>query len=300
MSSYDVVVLGDVNLDLVVVRNLTFPFSSLVQNGLIHWEEIKQLPGGSGLNFCSFATTAGYRCLMLGKVGKDVAGKTVTDWLESHRIYTSKTWVCDLSTGIALIMRDSNDIRLVINNIDNANHELSLEDIECNHDSLATCGVLYVSGYCISNPARPRYKATLSAMELVKHSANATAVVLDVVPHRIHEMYCFDQFLRCTKHVDILIAEVATVRRFLKLGDKDELVDQQMALDTAERISKHYPRVALRYGPSGCEHEILMDSMASTITHRETGHNNVADKRGYGDFLAVSALRDFFNVLPSE
>lgn len=298
MRSYDIVVLGDVNMDYVVARNLSFPLSSLVQNGLIYWEEINEMPGGSGLNFCAFASEAGYRCLMLGKTGEDTAGVAITKWLKARKIAIPRHWTSTDPTGKALIMRDSMDIRLLINNKHNANHTLSVGDIEENKMALSSCRVVYVSGYCISEPQTVRHQAALQAMAHAKAGGHPPTGVLDLVPHQIYEKFTFEQFRACTQHVDILISEVATMRRFLGLGSKTETIDEAMAKDTAERISQYYPRVVLRYGPSGCDEEILIDRGTGSFVRQETGHNQAADKRGYGDRLALSALTDFFRVLP--
>lgn len=297
MKKYDVVALGDVNMDYVVAHDLTFPFSSLVQNGLIHWEEIVEIPGGSGLNFCFFAVEAGYSCLMLGKTGIDSAGVSVTQWLKKQRIEIPLNWSSNLPTGKALIMRDSADIRLLINNKNNANNELSTVDIDAAQKSISDCRVLYISGYCIKDSEAMRYQATLQAMATAKVALNAPTIVFDVVPHRIYEKISFEQFRGCTRDVDILISEVATMRRFLGLGNKLEKIDVAMAITTVEVLSAYYPRLILRFGQSGCDDEILSDKQTCRILHRETGHNDATDKRGFGDKLTLCALRDFYHVL---
>lgn len=298
MTRYDLVVLGDVNMDYVVARSLPFTLSSVSENGLICWEDIDELPGGSGLNFCAFAAEAGYRSLMLGKVGSDSAGLAITDWLAARGIGVPRQWSDASPTGKAIIIRDSAGIRLVVNNRDNANHSLSVADIEEDGPALTSCLVVYVSGYCVSSPATPRYRATLQAMALASSAAEPPTVVFDVVPHRIYERLTFGQFLECTRHVGIVISEVATMRRYLGLGSASEVIDEAMARKTAESIARYYPRMMLRYGPSGCDHEILIDATVGSLVHRATGHREIADKRGYGDRLALTALRSFFRVLP--
>lgn len=298
MTRFDLVVLGDVNMDYVVARSLPFSLSSVLENGLICWEDIEELPGGSGLNFCAFAAEAGYSSLMLGKVGTDSAGLTITDWLAAHGVGVPRRWTDASPTGKAIIMRDSAGIRLVVNNRDNANHSLSVADIEENAPALMSCLVVYVSGYCVSQPAMPRYRATLHAMASASSAAERPTVVFDVVPHRIYEQLSFDQFLECTRHAGIVISDVASMRRYLGLGSASEVIDEAMARETAESIARYYPRMMLRYGPSGCDHEILMDAAVGSLVHRSTGHRGIADKRGYGDRLALTALRSFFHVLP--
>jgi len=297
MTRYDVVVLGDVNMDYVV-HNLPFRLSDLVDNGLVDWEEIDELPGGSGLNFCTFAAAAGYSCLLLGKAGNDSDGLAITTWLRARDIAIPRQWTTTAPTGKAFILRDSAGIRLIINNRHNANHSLSAVDVEEYSAALASCRVLNISGYCISSPRTARYHAALRAMALARSCPRPAVVVFDVVPHRIYEQMTFEQFRECTRHVDILISEVATMRRFLSLGSRSEAIDEPMARDTAERMSAYYSRFALRYGSSGCDLEILTDVNGGRFAHHATGHDQAHDKRGYGDRLALSALRDFFHVLP--
>jgi len=299
-DEFDIVALGDVNLDSVVSHNLPFPFTSLVENGVIYWEEVDEIPGGSGLNFCVFAGEAGYRSLLLSKAGEDAAGTVITKWLNQKKIALPPNWIAQCPTGKALIMRDSSDIRLLINNKHNANHMLDLKDIEKNKTALASCRVLYISGYTISDPQTLRYRATLKAMEYAKLSSTPPVVVLDVVPHRIYEKFTFSQFRELTQNVEILISEVATMRRFLELGTKSETIDDNIARDTAEQVSQFYKRMILRFGLSGCDKQILVDKFTGRFSCDETGHKLAKDKRGFGDRLALNALRDFFKVLPDK
>jgi sugar/nucleoside kinase (ribokinase family) len=299
-DQYTIVGMGDVNLDYVVGSNLPFKFSNLVENGVILWDEIYEIPGGSGLNFCVFAQKNGYRSLLLSKVGKDTAGLFITDWLNANNISTSSHWTTDGPTGKAIIMRDASDIRLLINNKQNANQQLSLEDIEEHKNNIASCQILYISGYCISDSAVPRFQATLKAMEYAKQANHQSSpvVVFDVVPHRIYEKMTFDEFLSYTKNVDILISEVSTMRRFLGLGSKSEVIDYNMAEDTLKKSALYYNRLILRFGATGCDEQIFWDGNTHGLLHNETGHKFAKDKRGFGDLLTLRSLSNFFHVLP--
>ena len=298
MKKYDIVVLGDINIDHVISRNLSFPWNELISNGLIYWEDMNELPGGSGLNFCSSATAAGYKCLMLGKVGSDLAGSTITEWLEGKNIDKPVNWISTDPTGKAIIMRDSNDIRLIVNNKKNANHTLSIDDVAACMPMAQSSRVIYISGYCISSPHQARYDATVQLMSQIKEQGDRSFIVFDVVPHRIYETLRFDQFWKITSNVDILVSEVATMRRFLKLGLKSEEVTLEMAKETVQLLSDYYPQLILRYGASGCDEEILFNKKSNQLVHRFTGHDLVPDKRGYGDLLTIDALATFFKVLP--
>ncbi|MGA7194098.1 MAG: carbohydrate kinase family protein [Anaerolineales bacterium] len=298
-NPYNIVGLGDVNLDYIIGSNLPFKFSSLVENGVIYWEEINEIPGGSGLNFCAFAKKEGYRSLLLSKVGNDTAGFFITNWLNNNNISIASHWTADRPTGKAIIVRDNSDIRLLINNKDNANQLLSLEDIEEHKNDIISCQILYISGYCISDTSAPRFQATLKAMEYAKQAnfSNSPIIVFDVVPHKIYEKMTFNEFLSYTKNVDILISEVATIRRFLNLGSKLEVVDYNMAEDTMKQIALYYSRLILRFGPTGCDEQILWDKNTNNLLYNETGHKIADDKRGFGDLLTLRSLQNFFHIL---
>lgn len=292
-ETYDMVVMGDVNLDWFGHRLLSFPFSDLVANGVIEWMPLDEVPGGSGLNFARFAQEFGYRPLLLGKIGGDPAGQFIYQWLQQHGLTAGISLDPRFSTGKAFIVRDQNDIRFLVNNAPNANRELSVEDVECFADTLDSCRILYISGYCLMDPEAPRAKAAIRALELA-HEGGRTCVVFDVVPHQFHKIYRLHEFHALTNQVDVLISEVATMRRFLQLGDPSEVVTRAMAEEVVDYFSKFFHRLILRYGLSGCDEQLIWDGQSGNLLWHETEHNTAQDKRGYGDKLALQALRDVF------
>jgi sugar/nucleoside kinase (ribokinase family) len=301
-SHYDIVGLGDVNIDYVVENKLPFKFRELRENGAIWWENIDEVPGGSALNFCALANGVGYHSLLLSKVGNDMAGLLITNWLNERKLSMALNWAAQAPTGKAIIVRDNADVRLLINNKQNANDLLYPSDIEEHKNDITSSTVLYISGYCISNREAPRFRAASLAMDYARSTSSASCptVVFDVVPHRIYEKYTFEEFLRYTQKVDILISEVATIRRFLGRGSKSETIDRKTSEETMKDISQYYDRVVLRYGASGCDEQLLWDKSTDTLVHALTDHASVVDKRGFGDLLTIKCLQNFFKVLPDK
>lgn len=295
--AYDMVVMGDINLDWLSRGNLSFPFSELVVNGVIVWSIIDELPGGSGLNFARFAQEMGYKPLLLGKIGDDPAGKFIHEWLQQYQLEAGVTKDTNHSTGKAFIVRDKNDIRFLVNNTPNANRALSVSDVERCADEITSCRILYVSGYCLMDPKAPRTEAAIKAMQLAHKEVYAN-VVFDVVPHQFYKIYKFSEFRDLTSEVNILISEVATMRRFLDIGNRSEKVDRSIAEETAERLAKFYNRFILRFGPSGCDEQVIWDTQTQQLIWEETEHYKMQDKRGYGDKLAIKTLKNFFNIAP--
>jgi len=297
-ENYDLTVMGDINLDWIVRGQLPFAFVDLNVNGRIEWLPIDKKMGGSGLNFARFAQQCDYRPLLLGKVGNDLEGDFVLSQLQTLNLATGVRKDEENPTGLALIARDKKDIRFLVNNELNANQHLSVQDVRRYQAEIKACNLLYVSGYCFMNTGSPRTDATLEAIKIAKQGGK-TQVIFDVVPHRFYciEAYnSFTKFLALTHDVDILISEVATVRRFLNLGHKDEQVTESIAKETLKYLKPHYERFILRWGPSGCDHQVIWDKHTNMEKWEDTGHVDAEDKRGFGDRLALQVLREVYKV----
>lgn len=293
-----VVVLGDINLDWAVKENLAFSFAELSENGRIVWQEVDEVPGGSGLSFAKFAQRAGFHTMLIGRVGSDSAGRFLQEWLDNEGIAATLSVDTVRGTGRAFMVRDQSDVRLLVNDRENANHGLTIEDIERASAALLNCQILYVSGYCIMHSNAPRTAATLRAISLARERAmrSASTIVFDVVPHRIYEFYSLEQLQTLTEGVDIVISEVATMRRLLRVGTREEIVDRRMAQETLALLKGYYSGIVLRFGPSGCDEQLLWDSRRGEVRWEKTGHAQAPEKRGFGDMLAVRCLQEFFGV----
>jgi sugar/nucleoside kinase (ribokinase family) len=303
-TTYDVVVMGDINLDWCSRGLLSFPFAELaVSEGVVRegfeWAPIDEMPGGSGLNFARFAQEMGYAAILLGKIGDDPTGRFIYEWLQQRRLEAGVSVSTSLSTGKAFIARDKNDIRLLVNNAPNANRALSVSDVEQHADVITSCRILYVSGYCLMDPQAPRAKATLKAMKLA-HKGGQAHIVFDVVPHRFYKIYQSSKFRDLLAEIDILISGVPTIRRLLNMGVPSEKITRPVVRETVKRLSESCDRFCLRFGSSGCDEQVIWDAQGQNLTWEETRHNQTLDKRGYGDRLTVRLLKDFFNILPTN
>jgi GTP cyclohydrolase II len=290
-----IVIIGDINLDWYVKNQLSFDFIDLNENGRTENSPIDERVGGTGLNFARFAKQVGYDPILLGSVGSDLSGKFLLDWLETNSINAVVGIKKNLPTGRAFITFDQKNIRLLITSSLNANHYFSFDDIKNSQQIITKTPLLYVSGYCISQPPSKsiRTRATLRVMNLAKREGNAQ-IVLDVVPHQIYKIYSYAEFQELTIDVDILIAEVATIRRFLGKGKPQEDIGRYHAHQTAELLAQSYDRFILRYGPSGIDMQITWDKHIGKLIFESTGYDQANDKRGYGDLLTLKALKEVF------
>jgi len=292
-NTYDVVALGDVNMDYIVRNQLPFSFASLISSGTITPGNIEEAPGGSGLNFCVCAKEAGYRTLLLAKVGIDYSGNTLTTWLNDKGIAHPKDWSTTSPTGKAVIAYDKKGVRLLVNTDNNANRALSVQDVVYYKSEIESCKVLYISGYCVSDPEAPRFAAAMQTVKFAKGAPGTKPIIIfDVVPHTLYEKISTSEFLEYTKDVDVLISEVATIRRFFGLGSKDESVDSDLAHQTAGKLAEEHrcKKIVLRFGPSGCDEEVIWEG--PNRRHRSTNYAASDEKRGFGDRLTIELLRE--------
>jgi sugar/nucleoside kinase (ribokinase family) len=293
-SDYDIVILGDICLDWYCSDVLSFPFSTL-SRGKDLWLTIKELPGGSGLLFAEFAREIGYKPFLLGKIGKDIAGAYIYEWLENRGLNTGVTVAPGKNTGRVFIVNDSDGKRFLLAANESADRWLSASDIKDRVDIISGARLLYVSGHCFKEPNSPRIEAARVAMEIANQSGSSVA--FDLVPHEFYKIYpMLSQFKSLTKGVDILISEASTIRRILGMGEKKEKATRPMIEDTLEKVSEHFENVILRYGPHGADFQVIWKRSNGRIIWEETGYNEAPDKRGYGDRLTLRILHDIWKI----
>ena len=296
VENYDLIVMGDINLDWLVQRQLPFAFVDFGDVDRMAWLPIEKIMGGSGLNFARFAKQAGYRPLLLGKVGNDLEGSFILSQLQAESLAPGVRNDEQHPTGLAIIARDHHDIRLLVNNETNANQYLSVHDVRAYQAEIEASKLLYLSGYCFMNPDLPRTDAACEAIRIAKKSEN-THIVFDVVPHKFYLIKAYDnfeKFLNLTRDVDVLISETSTLRRILGLGEKSEQITKLMVEETLEYLKPNYSQLILRWG--SCDHQVVWDANNQKEVWGDTGHRDAEDKRGFGDKLALQVLREVCNL----
>lgn len=304
-KKYDFFVIGDINLDWYCPDWLPIALTEIDRNGINTYTAINETPGGSGLNFARFAREEGFKSLLFGRGGDDVACSFIEKYLQekdiNYKIFKDST----LRTGKVFIGRDMKGVRFLINEERNANRQLSESDIEQYTDLLLSAKMLYISGYCFMHAEKaPRTKATYRAIELALNSG--IRIIFDVVPHQFYKFYQGD-FWDLTKEMYIIISEVPTIRRYISQketghwGQLNEPITYELALQTAKKLKEDfgYKNFILRYGPSGCDNQITCSEYFGIEAKSvELSHDKLKDTRGLGDKLAIKALIEKFKIIP--
>lgn len=99
----DILVVGSLNADLVV-RAPRFPAPGETISG----EDLAIIPGGKGANQAVAAARQEAQVSMLGRVGSDSFGPTLTDNLQQNHVDTTYVLTDSSATGTAIIVVDAN------------------------------------------------------------------------------------------------------------------------------------------------------------------------------------------------
>ena len=269
-SIISVVALGDVALDWVIrVNSLDQRLSDLQLEAAT---AIAERLGGGGLLFACAAAEAGLHTSLIGKIGKDVSGRAALGWLREKGIHCSITDDEALSTGRSLILRDeARDTKVMVSHR-GANVALLPEEIP--EEPIASAHLLYISGYALLEA--PHAQA-VRAIEVARQ--HGTAVMVDLVPHRIFASGLSHDYRRALDRADALVLELGTARRLLGNGKLSE--DQAI-----KHLLETYAAIVL-YPNNDVQIVATRGSSHRTVT----GYSHAREKTGYLDKYRAEAVK---------
>jgi len=119
----NIIVIGSLNADLVV-RAPRFPAPGETISG----EDLAIIPGGKGANQAVAAARLGASVAMLGRVGDDSFGPTLTQNLRQNNVDTKHVLTDPAATGTAIIVVDSNGQNSIVLS-PGANGQVTPQDI---------------------------------------------------------------------------------------------------------------------------------------------------------------------------
>ena len=135
-ASFDVVVVGSANLDLVA-RTARLPKPGETVTGSHFFESC----GGKGVNQAIAAARAGAKTAFIGALGNDHAGETLLAALNNDHVDTSAVRRVAAPTGRALIgVSDDGENSIIV--IPGANHAITIDDLEKNKSIISQAKVL--------------------------------------------------------------------------------------------------------------------------------------------------------------
>ena len=135
-SSFDVVIVGSANLDLVA-RTPRLPKPGETVTGSNYFE----FCGGKGANQAIAAARAGANTAFIGALGNDHAGETLRAAFKHDDVDISAVQFVSEPTGRALIgVSDDGENSIIV--VPGANHAITIGDVERNTKIIASAKVL--------------------------------------------------------------------------------------------------------------------------------------------------------------
>lgn len=136
-----VIVAGSLNVDLTIEVD-----KMPVQGETIHGHDYFVNEGGKGGNQAIAAVKSAADTIFIGSVGNDVFGKQVLESLEKFHISTGCIQIHeDVSTGTAMIIRENNDNRIILN--PGANYAMTFEFAKGELDKVASEGDIFITQF---------------------------------------------------------------------------------------------------------------------------------------------------------
>ncbi len=251
MTSLDVVAVGDVMVDVRI------PAKAVAEGHVLG--VVRMHAGGSAANAAAWATAAGARSGVVGRVGDDLSGRALRRELEERGIRASLAVDADLPTGCVLAFGE----RIIAER--GANARLAPDDLP---SSLGTPAVL-VSGYILLQAGSEA--AGLAALE----RASGPWIAVDAASVRLLRGYGRDAFREATERATVLL-----------LNDEEAFALTNSEPEQAARtLADRYRLVCVKRGAVGA-----VASFEGTFLHAEPPTAECGDGTGAGDAFAGALL----------
>ncbi|MCF8885433.1 MAG: carbohydrate kinase family protein [Ignisphaera sp.] len=256
-DEYDIAVVGDINLDLILpVRN--FPSRGSME----YAREMIKNHGGVGRNIAIALSKLGLRTVLIGAVGDDESGTELIRELKDNRVNVSRVRVIKhMCTGTILVIVDEEGERTMIGHR-GANTKLKIEEEDIS--IIEKTKHLHLSGYTLLND--DIWESINMLMRRVRSLKTKTSIDIEGVaehkPTLLEEMKGFFNYVMAGEN---------EARRFT--GEEDP---ETIGLTLLEKMKAEI--IALKMGHRGC-----IIATRERIFHTPSFKVTVVDTTGAGD-----------------
>lgn len=185
----DLVCVGDVMLDIRVDAE------ALKRGGDVHGRVLLQ-PGGTSANAAVWGAWAGASTRVLGRVGDDLQGRTVSGALAEQAVDAAVTVDREAPTGTMLVVHEPGERSMVADR--GANARLAPDDLPATIEA----GAVLVSGYLLLQ--EPGHDAALAA--LARARARSGLVAVEAASWPLVEAFGVERFFEETSDATALFA----------------------------------------------------------------------------------------------
>jgi sugar/nucleoside kinase (ribokinase family) len=190
----DLVCVGDVMLDVRVDAE------TLRRGGDVHGR-VRLQPGGTSANAAVWAAWSGASARVHGRVGRDIAGRTLTEALRERGVDAALTVDAWAPTGTMLVVHEPGDRSMAADR--GANARLSPDDLPEHIEA----GAVLVSGYLLLQDEG--HDAAIAAIE---RSGGAPFVGVEAASWPLVEAHGADRFFRETTDASVILANEREAR----------------------------------------------------------------------------------------
>jgi ribokinase len=267
----DVVVLGDVNMD-IVARFPAFPIDG--QDAFAH--EVEFHCGGSAANTATALSWLGIETVLISRVGTDPWATMALDHLRAAGVLCQDIQTDPaVMTGLMYVIVTPDGERTILGFRGANTHT---DPYQISADAIRSARLLYFSGYALL--AEPQRSAALRALELARHHdltitldpglSNSPAVLQDV-----------HTYLSC---VNVLFPNLSEAQKLSGWKEPEQCARALLA-SGAEGVG-------LKLGKEGC---LVGDS--NKLVHAPSFAIDARDSTGAGDSFAAGLIAGMLNGL---
>jgi sugar/nucleoside kinase (ribokinase family) len=190
----DLVCIGDVMLDVRVDAE------TLRRGGDVHGR-VRLQPGGTSANAAVWAAWSGASARVYGRVGRDIAGRTLTEALRERGVDAALTVDAQAPTGTMLVVHEPGERSMAADR--GANAHLCPDDLPERIDA----GAVLVSGYLLLQDEG--HDAAIAAIE---RAAGVPVVGVEAASWPLVEAYGADRFFRETSGASAILTNEREAR----------------------------------------------------------------------------------------
>ncbi|WP_136605717.1 carbohydrate kinase family protein [Paenibacillus dokdonensis] len=271
MSPYDVIVIGDVNIDLVVAGCNDIPGPGqevLVSNMSLH-------VGGGAALFSLALAKLGVKVAFHGVLGEDDFGTLIRNQFSHYGIDTRFIRTSSMNnTGISIAINPENDRSFIT--YQGTNAELSLDQLDMESASLGRH--VHLTGYR-GKENHPQYVAMARKLK-----ALGLTTSIDVGWDDTGEWYA--GIFELIREVDI---------SFMNETEAEHYTGCSAAKDCIRELSQHSRHVVLKLGAEGA-----VAAIAGKVNYRSGFQVPVKDTTGAGDSFNAGYIYGFLTGKPAE
>lgn len=257
LDNYDVVVIGDANLDLILpVRNLP------TRGSMEYAREIIKSHGGVGRNIAIALSRLGLRTVLISAVGNDDIGVELVRELKENGVDVSRIRIVEgMFTGTIIVIVDEEGERTMIGHR-GANAELKIEEEDL--QVIEKTRHLHISGYMLLNKD---FEGRI--IKLLKHAKECGIMTsIDIEGAAQSKPTLLENLKGC---FDYVMTDENDARKFTG-EDNPSLMGEIMLRKIEAKV------VVLKMGARGC----FVTTLGETF-HTPSFQVNVVDTTGAGD-----------------